>query len=74
MFGVIWKDEVSFGDLLTIVGFLFTLAGLIFAGWQLGQNARVQRTSWQASHSCSFMAPPSRQTAVVSGKAEASPA
>ena len=37
---------MSFGDLLTIVGFLLTLAGLIFAGWQFRQNGRVQRAGF----------------------------
>ena len=43
MFALTWKGEISFGDLLTIVGFMLTLAGLIFAGWQFRQNARVER-------------------------------
>jgi hypothetical protein len=43
MFALIWKGEISFGDLLTIVGFMLTLAGLVFAGWQLLQNGRQFR-------------------------------
>ncbi len=34
---------MSLGDLLTIGGFLLTFAGLVFAGWQFRQNARVER-------------------------------
>jgi hypothetical protein len=43
MFALIWKDEISFGDLLTVAGFLLTLAGLLFAGWQFRRNGLVER-------------------------------
>ncbi|HVS35525.1 MAG TPA: hypothetical protein VMS17_08085 [Gemmataceae bacterium] len=46
MFGLIWKDQIAFGDVLTVVGFLLTLAGLVFAGWQFRQTARVQRAGF----------------------------
>jgi hypothetical protein len=43
MFALTWKDEIFIGDLLTIVGFLLTVAGLFFAGWQFQRKVLVER-------------------------------
>lgn len=43
MFGLQWKNEISIGDVLTIIGFLLTFVGLLFAGWQFLRQTAVDR-------------------------------
>jgi hypothetical protein len=41
-----WNPQVSIGDFLTIIGFAFTLIGLIFAVIEIRRNTRVQRAQF----------------------------
>jgi hypothetical protein len=43
MLALAWKNEISVGDLLAVAGFLLTLAGLLFAGWQFRRQALIER-------------------------------
>jgi len=44
MIGLQWKPDVTFGDVLTVVGFAFTLVSLIFAAREIRRNTLAQRT------------------------------
>lgn len=46
MFSLQWNSEISIGDILTIVGFIFTIISLVFAGVQLRRNTSVQRAQF----------------------------
>jgi hypothetical protein len=41
-----WNPEYDIGDVLTLVGFTFTILGLVFAGFELRRNARVQKAQF----------------------------
>ena len=41
-----WNPEIGVGDLLTLLGFTFTIASLIFAGLQLRRNMATQRAQF----------------------------
>ena len=44
MIGLQWKPDVTLGDVLTVVGFAFTLVSLIFAVREIRRNTLAQRT------------------------------
>jgi len=46
MSGLLWYPEISIGDLLTLVGFVFAVVSLIFAGVQLRRNTAIQRAQF----------------------------
>lgn len=46
MTGLQWNPEVTFGDILTVVGFAFTILSLIFAAREVRRNTLAQRTQF----------------------------
>jgi hypothetical protein len=46
MLGLEWNPEIKVGDILILIGFVFTTAGLIFAGRGIQQNTRAQRAKF----------------------------
>jgi hypothetical protein len=46
MFDLKWNPELKLGDILTLIGFVLTLAGLYFAIVQLRRNTRIQRAQF----------------------------
>src|SRR6266581_690283 len=41
-----WRPEVHAADILTLIGFLFTVIALLFTGFQLRRNSLVQRAQF----------------------------
>jgi len=46
MSNLLWNPEFTFGDILTLAGFIFTIASLILAAREVRRNTTAQRTQF----------------------------